>query len=134
MLDFYLIFNFFISTFIFYFLIIIFIDHAHWRFVYHVIIFIWTSYSIFSKNHTRDNWSEKNKNKNRNEMNEMKINLTLCFSNLSLNIQIQFINYIIKLLEKCKRLINHSINSNNINLWKCFWHDSTFRLFNKFWQ
>ena len=132
MLDFYLIFNFFTSTFIFYFSIIIFIDHAHWRFVYHVIIFIWTSYSIFSKNHTRDDWFEKNKNENRNEMNEMKINSTLCFSNLSLSIQ--FVDYIIKLLEKCKWFINHSINSNNINLWKYFWHDSTFRLFNKFWQ
>ena len=132
MLDLYLIFNFFTSIFIFYFSITIFIDHAHWRFVYHIIIFIWASYSIFSKNHTRDDWFEKNKSEDRDEMNEVKINSTLCFSNLSLSIQ--FANYIIKLLEKCKRLINHSVNSNSINLWECFWYDSIFRLFNKFWQ
>ena len=60
MLDFYLfiylsilIFSFFISAFIFYLFTTIFIDHAHWRFVYHIITSIWASYSIFSKSHTK---------------------------------------------------------------------------------
>ena len=49
----FIIFSFFTSAFIFYLFTIIFIDHAHWRFVYHIITFIWSSYSIFSKNHTK---------------------------------------------------------------------------------
>ena len=77
----------YISTFIFYLSTTIFIDHAHWRFVCHIIIFNWASYSIFSRNHTRIDWLVKNrweKKKKKNETDKMKINSTLCFSNFSL--------------------------------------------------
>ena len=66
----YIIFNFFFSIFIFYFFIIIFIDHVHWRFVYYIITFIWTSYSIFSKSHTKTkiNWRKKRSRRSKNQL------------------------------------------------------------------
>ena len=89
-------FSFFTSTFIFHFSIIIFIDHAHWRFVYHIVTFIWASYSIFSKSHTLIDWLVKSKwKKKEDEASEMKINSTLCFSSLLLSIQ--YADYIINL-------------------------------------
>ena len=61
----YIIFSFFISKFIFYlsFFITIFIDHAQWRFVCHIITSFWASYSIFSRSHTRIRCSAKRREK-----------------------------------------------------------------------
>ena len=53
--------SFFTSAFTFYLSTIIFIDHAHWRSVYHITTLIWASYSAFSRSHTLIDWPVKSR-------------------------------------------------------------------------
>ena len=114
----YIIFSFFTSTFIFYFFTIIFIDHALWRFVYHIITFIWTSYLIFSKNHTFIDWFVKNKWEKKNKRNEDQLIVT--FFKFVIEHSICWLYHKATSINVVNNFINHSINSNNNDLWKCF--------------
>ena len=66
----------------------------------------------------------------RNERSENQLNVVF-FKSV---IELCWLHHRFTSINIVNSFINHSVNSNSNDLWRCFWHDSTLRRFNKLWQ
>ena len=133
----YIIFNFFISTFIFYFFIYYYLHRScalticlSYHYIYLSIVFNFLKKSYTHSLICKTQRKEKKKKTKRTKWKSTQ----RCVFQICYRVSICWLHHRFTFINVIDNLISHSINSNSNDLWKCFWHDSVFRRFNKLWQ